>query len=88
MAGCVEDTARGACIVGELATRFDVLPQWAALGGVDLLHARIAHLEASGYDGALLWSGQLRVGATWPDRATQWDEPTRAAVREMSARYA
>jgi len=82
----LHDSQRGACLVGELATRFDVLPRWPDVTGVDSLSARIAHIEASGYAGALLWSAQPRSGATWPDRATQWDESVRVEVREIATR--
>lgn len=80
------DAQLGPCIVGELATRFDVLPRWPELKGVDSLGARLAHIEASGYAGALLWSAQPRRGASWPDRATQWDAAVRAEVRAIAAR--
>lgn len=81
------DASLGPCIVGELATRFDVLPRWSDLSGVDSLSARVSHIEASGFDGALLWSAQPRRNATWPDRATQWDDATRAEVRAIAARF-
>ena len=83
----IVEARRGPCIVGELATRFDVLPRWPDLIGVDSLSARIAHIEASGYSGALLWSAQPHVGTVLPDRATRWDDSVRAEVRAIAARF-
>ena len=83
----LHDAARGPCLVGEIATRLDVLPRWPDLAGEDALTARVEHVAASGYSGALFWSAQPRRGGIWPDRATQWDDAARAEVRSLAARF-
>jgi hypothetical protein len=57
-------------VLGEFATRSDLLGPWPDLpGGQQEIAARLAHARAKGYEAALLWSYRARDRATLEDRA-------------------